>query len=193
MMKRCAWAGSDPLYVDYHDREWGVPEHRDRRLFEMLILEGAQAGLSWLTILRKRPGYRKAFSGFDPRKVARFDQRKVTRLLQDPVSERSRHMIQAAIANARAVLVIQREFGSFDRFIWQFVAGLPLVNRRRSLKAIPASTEQSGAMSRELKRRGLNFVGPTICYAFMQATGMVNDHVTSCFRWRQLLSELDPS
>ena len=184
--KRCAWAGSDPLYVDYHDREWGVPQHRDRRLFELLVLEGAQAGLSWLTILRKRRNYRKAFSGFDPAKVARYDKRSVERLMRDEGLVRNRAKIESAIRNARAFLEIRREFRTFDRFLWSFGDGLPVINRWRSISEIPASTELSTALSRELKKRGMSFVGPTICYAFMQAVGMVNDHTTDCFRYRDL-------
>jgi len=184
--KRCAWAGSDLLYVEYHDREWGVPQHRDRRLFEMLILEGAQAGLSWLTILRKRQNYRKAFSGFDPAKVARYDKRSVERLMSDAGIVRNRAKIASAIRNARAFLEIRREFRTFDRFLWKFVDGTPVINHWRSVAEIPPSTELSTALSRELKKRGMNFVGPTVCYAFMQAVGMVNDHTTDCFRYREL-------
>jgi DNA-3-methyladenine glycosylase I len=185
-MVRCEWAGSDPLYVAYHDQEWGVPLHDDRRLFEMLILEGAQAGLSWITILRKRPAYRKAFDGFDPRKVARFDARRRARLLLDPGIVRNRLKIEAAVTNARAFLEIQQEFGSFDTYIWRFTGGRPLTNRRRSIKEVPARTAESDSMSKELKSRGFRFVGSTICYAFMQATGMVNDHVVPCFRYREV-------
>ena len=177
---RCSWCGTDPLYVKYHDEEWGVPLHDDRRLFEMLILEGAQAGLSWITILRKRPAYRKAFDNFDPRKVARYDARKKRALLADAGIVRNRLKIDAAMTNARAFLDVQKEFGSFDRYIWQFVGGKPLVNRRRTMKDVPARTAESDAMSQDLKKRGFRFVGSTICYAFMQATGMVNDHVASC-------------
>jgi DNA-3-methyladenine glycosylase I len=185
-MVRCEWAGSDPLYVAYHDQEWGVPLHDDRRLFEMLILEGAQAGLSWITILRKRPAYRKAFDGFDPRKVARFDARRRARLLLDPGIVRNRLKIEAAVTNARAFLEIQQEFGSFDTYIWRFTGGRPLTNRRRSIKEVPARTAESDSMSKELKSRGFRFVGSTICYAFMQATGMVNDHTVDCFRYREV-------
>jgi DNA-3-methyladenine glycosylase I len=185
--RRCAWAGSDPLYLRYHDREWGVPQRRDRRLFEMLILEGAQAGLSWLTILRKRKGYRKAFAGFDPRKVARFDRRKIESLLRDEGIVRNRLKVLAAVTNAKVFLEIQDECGGFQRFVWGFVGGEPIVNRWRSVKQIPASTAESDALSKELRRRGMKFVGSTICYAFMQATGMVNDHTTDCFRYRELL------
>ena len=181
-MNRCAWCGRDPLYVKYHDEEWGVPLHDDRRLFEMLILEGAQAGLSWITILRKRPAYRKAFDRFDARKIARYTAAKKRALLNDPGIVRNRLKIDAAITNARAFLDVQREFGTFDKYIWQFVGGAPIVNRREGLKDIPARTLESDAMSRDLKKRGFKFVGSTICYAFMQATGMVNDHVATCVR-----------
>ena len=185
--KRCAWAGSDPLYLAYHDREWGTPVHRDRKLFEMLVLEGAQAGLSWLTILKKRDNYRKAFCGFDAEKVARFDRRQIARLLEDPGIVRNRAKVEAAVGNARVLLSIRDKYKTFNRFCWQFVDGRPLVNRWRSVRSIPARTERSEAMSRELVRRGMKFVGPTICYAFMQATGMVNDHTVSCFRRAELI------
>ena len=177
---RCSWAGTDPLYVKYHDEEWGVPLHDDRRLFEMLILEGAQAGLSWITILRKRPAYRKAFDNFDPTKVAAYDARKTRALLADAGIVRNRLKIDAAITNARAFLDVQKAFGSFDAYIWQFVGGAPIDNRRRTMADVPARTPESDAMSQDLKRRGFRFVGSTICYAFMQATGMVNDHVSGC-------------
>jgi len=177
---RCSWAGTDPLYVKYHDEEWGVPLHDDRRLFEMLILEGAQAGLSWITILRKRPAYRKAFDNFDPKKVARYDARKRRALLADAGIVRNRLKIESAISNARACLDVQKAFGSFDAYIWQFVGGAPIDNRRRTMADVPARTPESDAMSTDLKRRGFRFVGSTICYAFMQATGMVNDHVAGC-------------
>ena len=177
---RCAWAGTDPLYVRYHDEEWGKPLHDDRRLFEMLILEGAQAGLSWITILRKRPAYRKAFDNFDPKKVARYDARKKRALLADAGIVRNRLKIDAAVTNARAFLEVQKEFGSFDAYIWQFVGGSPADNRPRDMRDVPARTPQSDAMSKDLKKRGFKFVGSTICYAFMQATGMVNDHVQGC-------------
>jgi len=179
---RCAWAKSD-LDILYHDREWGVPEHDDRKLFEFLILEGAQAGLSWATILRKRENYRAAFAGFDPEKVARFDRRKQERLMLDPGIVRNRLKIDAAIRNAKAFLKVQEEFGSFDAFIWRFVDGRP---RRNLGTKVPATTAESDAMSKELKRRGFTFVGSTICYAFMQAIGMVNDHPTTCFRYSQI-------
>ena len=172
--------------VRYHDKEWGVPVHNDRRLFEFLILEGAQAGLSWETVLKKRPAYRKAFDNFDARKITRYTAGKVKRLLANPGIIRNRLKIKAATQNARAFLVVQKEFGSFDRYIWQFVGGKPIVNRRRSLKDIPAHTPASDAMSRDLKQRGFTFVGSTICYAFMQAVGMVNDHMTQCFRYKQV-------
>ena len=186
MPTRCEWTGEDLLYIAYHDLEWGAPVHDDRRLFEFLILEGAQAGLSWSTILRKREGYRRAFAGFDPGKVAQFDQGRVEELMADPSIVRNRRKIEAAIANARAFLAIQEEFGSFDAYVWRFVGGAPVQNRRRSLAELPAQTPVSLAMSRDLIRRGFRFVGPTICYAFMQAVGMVNDHVVSCFRHAEL-------
>jgi DNA-3-methyladenine glycosylase I len=185
-IQRCGWSTSDPLYLEYHDKEWGTPVHDDRKLFEMLILEGAQAGLSWITILRKRENYRKAFDRFHAERIARYDQRKVRQLLSDDGIVRNRLKIEAAIANAKAFLAVQKEFGSFDRYIWQFVGGKPRVNRRRTLKQIPPETRESDAMSRDLKERGFRFVGSTICYAFMQAVGMVNDHITSCFRHRGL-------
>jgi DNA-3-methyladenine glycosylase I len=177
---RCAWAGTDPLYVKYHDEEWGRPLHDDRRLFEMLILEGAQAGLSWITILRKRPAYRKAFDNFDPKKVARYDAKKTRALMADAGIVRNRLKIDSAVTNARAFLDVQKEFGSFDAYIWSFVGGQPIDNRRRAMKDVPARTPESDAMSKDLKKRGFRFVGSTICYAFMQATGMVNDHVAGC-------------
>jgi DNA-3-methyladenine glycosylase I len=181
-LTRCAWAGSDPLYIQYHDEEWGVPVHDDRHFFEMLILEGAQAGLSWITILRKRARYREVFAGFDPQKVARFSSAKVDRLLEDPGIVRNRLKVAGAIRNARAFLDVQREFGSFDAYVWRFVDGKPLRTVRRNLKQVPATTPESDAMSRDLKRRGFTFVGSTICYAFMQATGLVDDHIAGCFR-----------
>jgi DNA-3-methyladenine glycosylase I len=182
---RCRWA-TNRLAIEYHDREWGVPQHDDRVLFEFLILEGAQAGLSWDTILRKRENYRAAFAGFDPRRVARFDQRKAKALLGNEGIIRNRLKIDSAISNARAFLQIQKDFGSFDRYIWQFVGGKPKVNAWRSGQRLPASTAESDAMSKNLKKRGFNFVGLTICYAFMQAVGMVNDHVVECFRYKTL-------
>jgi DNA-3-methyladenine glycosylase I len=178
---RCAWASGD-LSIRYHDEEWGVPVHDDRTLFEFLILEGAQAGLSWNTILNKRENYRKAFSQFNPQKVARYDRRKMEQLLRDPGIVRNKLKIASAVANAKALLAVQKEFGSFDRYIWQFVDGKPRRNSPKSLQHVPARTPESDAMSQDLKRRGFNFVGSTICYAFMQAVGMVNDHVVDCFR-----------
>jgi len=183
---RCAWAKNDPLYVDYHDREWGVPVRDDRLLFEFLMLEGAQAGLSWLTILRKREGYRTAFAGLDPAAVARFGQTDVERLLADPGIVRNRLKIESAIHNARAFLRVQEEFGSFSEYVWRFVDGETIQNRWRSIAEVPAKTAESESLSRDLKKRGFRFVGSTICYAHMQATGMVNDHTTDCFRWAEL-------
>lgn len=184
--RRCLWAGTDPLSVAYHDREWGVPVHNERKLFEMLILEGAQAGLSWITILRKRKNYRKAFDRFDPHIVARYSARKIAKLLSDEGIVRNRLKITSTVSNARAFLAIQREYGSFDAYIWQFVGGAPLLNRRRTMSELPARTPESDAMSKDLRRRGFSFVGSTICYAFMQATGMVNDHLTSCHRYKKV-------
>ena len=183
---RCGWSVSDPLYIEYHDEEWGVPLHDDRRLFEMLILEGAQAGLSWITILKKRENYRKAFDRFNAKKIAGYDARKKRELLSNPGIVRNRLKIDATISNARAFLAVQKEFGSFDAYIWQFVGGKSLQNRRRSLKDIPPKTPESDAMSKDLKARGFRFVGSTICYAFMQAVGMVNNHITPCYRHTQL-------
>ncbi len=183
---RCPWCGSDPLYIAYHDAEWGVPVHDDTRLFEFLILEGAQAGLSWLTILKKREHYRRAFAGFDAASVARYGADDIARLAADPGIVRNRLKIEAAIRNARALLAIREQHGSLDNFLWQFVDGQPVQNRWRTLQEVPASTTQSERMSRELRRLGCNFVGPTICYALMQATGMVNDHLVACFRHGQL-------
>ena len=184
-LKRCAWATSEPN-ISYHDREWGVPVHDDRLLFEFLILEGAQAGLSWETILKKRENYRKAFAGFDPARVARFDQQRIERLLSNPGIVRNRLKISSTVSNARAFLKVQNEFGSFDTFIWQFVNGHPRKNAWRSMKQLPAQNAESAAMSKELIRRGFRFVGSTICYAFMQAVGMVNDHLVDCFRYREI-------
>lgn len=185
--RRCEWVDPrEPLYVEYHDREWGVPSHDDGHLFEMLVLEGAQAGLAWVTILRKREGYRRAFAGFEAEKVARFDRRKVERLLRDPGIVRNRAKVEAAVANARGVLAVRDEFGTLDRYLWGFVDGHPIRNRWRTLAEIPAQTEESVAISKDLKRRGFRFVGPTICHAFMQAVGMVNDHVMRCFRYREV-------
>ena len=182
MTTRCPWAGSDPLYLRYHDSEWGVPVHDDLHFFEMLVLEGAQAGLAWITILRKREGYRDAFDGFDPAVVARYDDRRVETLLGNPAIVRNRLKVGSAVANARAFLRVQEEHGSFDRYVWRFVDGRPRQNRWRSMDEVPAETPESRALSRDLKRRGFRFVGPTICYAFMQATGLVNDHLVDCFR-----------
>jgi DNA-3-methyladenine glycosylase I len=184
--KRCGWAGTDPLYVAYHDAEWGVPLHDDHALFEFLVLEGAQAGLSWSTILRKRDAYRRAFDRFDPEKVARYNKRKVSALLADAGIVRNRAKIESAIKNARAFLKVQEEFGSFDAYQWRFVDGRPIQNRRRAIREIPASTVQSDAMSKDLKSRGFTFVGSTIIYAHMQAVGMVNDHLLDCFRYREV-------
>ena len=184
---RCAWAGNDAAYQAYHDDEWGVPLHDDRALFEFLVLEGAQAGLSWITILRKRAAYRTAFDQFDAGKIARYDGNKIESLMQDAGIVRNRLKIQSAVINAGKFLEAQEEFGSFDAFIWQFVEGRPVQNHWRTLADIPAETLQSKAMSRELGRRGFKFVGPTICYAYMQATGMVNDHTMDCYRYPELL------
>ena len=178
---RCPWAGEKPHMIRYHDREWGRPVHNDRRLFEMLILEGAQAGLTWDTILRRREGYRTAFAGFDPRKVARFTVGKKRRLLKDEGIIRNRLKIDAAVTNAQAFLVVQKEFGSFDRYVWQFVGGKPKLNRRRAMADVPATSPESDALSKDLKKRGFRFVGSTIVYAFMQAVGMVDDHLNGCF------------
>ena len=186
MPVRCEWAGDDPLYVDYHDSEWGLPSRDDRHLFEMLILEGAQAGLSWLTILRKRPNYLQAFDGFDPKAVACYDDSKVAALLEDPGIVRNRLKIASAIQNAAAFLGVQQEFGSFHAYAWSFVGSSPKKNAWTSLGELPAKTPESEAMSKDLIKRGFRFVGPTICYAFMQATGMVNDHAVSCFRYDQV-------
>jgi len=179
---RCAWAGSDPEMIRYHDDEWGVPSHDDRHLFEMLILEGAQAGLSWSTILRKRAAYRRAFNAFDPKKVARYDAAKRRSLMRDAGIVRNRLKIDGAVRNARAFLDVQQEFGSFDKYIWQFVGGAPKISRPRSMKDVLATTPESDAMSRDLKKRGFTFVGSTICYAFMQAVGLVDDHMVTCFK-----------
>ena len=186
MQNRCAWCGSDPLYTAYHDEEWGVPVHDDRLLYEFLVLEGAQAGLSWLTILKKRENYRQAFHGFDCARVAAYAEQDVARLLADPGIVRNRRKIESAIRNARAVLKIQEEYGSLDSYLWRYVDGMPRQNAWPTLAEVPVSTAAAARMSRDLKRRGCNFVGPTICYAFMQAVGMVNDHTTDCFRHAQL-------
>lgn len=186
IIPRCVWAGSDPLYRDYHDREWGVPVHDDRLLFEFLILEGAQAGLSWITILRKREAYRSAFAGFDPAVVATFDGTRQAELLANAGIVRNRLKIAATIGNARAFLAVQEEFGSFDTYLWRFVDGKPIQGAWDSIAQVPASTPVSDALSRDLQKRGFRFVGGTICYAFMQAVGMVNDHTTDCFRRQEL-------
>jgi DNA-3-methyladenine glycosylase I len=186
LTKRCAWAATGPLETAYHDTEWGVPLHDDRRLFEFLILEGAQAGLSWSTILRKRDAYRRAFHAFDPDRVARFDSRRMRALLSDEGIVRNRLKLESAVRNARAFLSVQAAFGSFDAYVWPFVDGEAVRNAWKSPAQVPASTPQSDALSKDLKARGFNFVGSTICYAFMQAVGMVNDHVVGCFRWKQL-------
>ncbi len=185
MPARCKWASS-PALVDYHDHEWGVPLHEEERLFEMLTLEGAQAGLSWEIVLRKREGYRKAFAGFDPQKVSRFTPRRIETLLRDKSIVRNRLKVESTVNNARAFIQVQGAFGSFDRYLWAFVDGKPIVNRYRSLRDLPAQTPLSGQLSRDLKQRGFRFVGPTVCYAFMQAVGMVNDHTTRCFRYKPL-------
>ncbi len=184
-IRRCDWARTD-LSIAYHDQQWGVPTHDDRILFEFLILEGAQAGLSWETILNKRDGYRRAFADFDPARVARFTKRDITRLLKDPGIVRNRLKIDSAITNAQCFLDVQKAHGSFDAYIWQFVDGKPILNRHKTLKDVPATTAQSDAMSKALKKRGFRFVGSTICYAYMQAMGLVNDHTTDCFRHKQL-------
>ena len=186
MKKRCAWCGSDPLYRAYHDDEWGVPVHDDRRLFEFLVLEGAQAGLSWLTILKKRENYRKAFHAFDCERIARYTDADVARLLADAGIVRNRLKIASAIQNARSVLAIQEAYGSLAAYLWRYVDGVPRQNAWGSMAEIPARTELSDAMSRDLKKRGCTFVGSTICYAFMQAVGMVNDHTTDCYRHREI-------
>lgn len=184
--KRCPWARLNALQAEYHDREWGVPVHDDRRLFEFLLLEGAQAGLSWNTILMKRENYRKAFAGFDPRRIARFGRREKMALLNNTGIVRNRLKIAAAVTNAARFLDVQREFGSFDRYVWRFVGGQPRRNSWKRSQQVPASTAESDALSRDLRKRGFRFVGSTICYAFMQATGMVNDHLTRCFRHGQV-------
>jgi DNA-3-methyladenine glycosylase I len=188
MIKRCEWAGSDPLYQAYHDTEWGVPVFEDRILFEFLILEGAQAGLSWSTILRKRENYRKAFDNFDAIKIAQYQKTKIEELLANPGIVRNKLKINATIQNARAFLEIQKKYGSFSNYIWQFTKGKPIINSWKSLKELPAKTAESDAMSKDLKKHGFSFVGSTICYAFMQAVGMVNDHVVDCFRYQKIKS-----
>ena len=190
MTNRCAWAGTDPLYVAYHDQEWGVPVSDDRILFEFLILEGAQAGLSWSTILKKRNHYRIAYDNFDPARIATYDTQKIATLLEDPGIVRNRLKVEASVTNARAFLQVQAEFGDFATYIWQFTDGKPRHNAWKSLAQIPAQTEESRRMSKDLLKRGFRFVGPTICYAFMQAVGMVNDHTTNCFRYAELGGKL---
>jgi DNA-3-methyladenine glycosylase I len=187
MMNRCEWAGDDPLYVEYHDKQWGVPLHDDQALFEMLILEGAQAGLSWRTILVKRENYQAAFDQFDPAIVATYDERKIQDLLNNPGIVRNKLKVRSAVTNARAYLDVQDEFGSFDKYIWGFVDHQPIVNQWRAMQQIPAKTPKAEAMSKDLKKRGFKFVGPTICYALMQSIGMVNDHTVDCFRYQQIL------
>jgi DNA-3-methyladenine glycosylase I len=189
MRQRCKWAaGTDPLYVRYHDTEWGTPLHDDRKLFELLILEGAQAGLSWIIILKKRQNYRKAFDGFDPNKIARYDSNKIEELLSNKGIIRNKLKIKSAVQNARAFLSVQKEFGSFDAYIWDFVCAKPIKNAWKTPEEIPSKTKESIAMSNDLKKKGFNFVGPKICYAFMQAVGMVNDHTIDCFRYHEILS-----
>jgi DNA-3-methyladenine glycosylase I len=186
MRNRCKWAGTDPIYIAYHDTEWGVPLHEDHKLFEFLVLDGAQAGLSWITILKKRQNYRQAFDHFNPQKIACYDSRKVNQLLSNPGIIRNKLKIEAAVLNARAFLSIQNEFGSFDAYIWQFVGGRTRKNRWKTIYEIPAYSDESKAMSNDLKKRGFKFVGPTICYAFMQAAGMINDHTLDCFRYNEV-------
>jgi DNA-3-methyladenine glycosylase I len=186
--KRCAWVGAgDPLLVEYHDHEWGVPVHSERKHFEVLVLSGAQAGLNWSLVLKKREGYRRAFDNFDPQKVGRYSESRILRLLSDPDIIRNRMKIEAAVRNARAFLKVQKEFGKFDAYCWQFVGGRPRLNRWKSTRQIPATTPQSEALSKDLKRRGFSFVGQTVAYAYMQAVGMVNDHLVDCFRYREVL------
>ena len=182
----CGWAGTDQLYIAYHDKEWGVPVHDDRKIFEFLVLESAQAGLSWITILRKRENYRQAFAGFDPVKVAQFDSKKVEELLQNPGIIRNRKKIESAINNAQRFLEVQKEFGSFDKYIWSFTGGRQLVNAWKDLSQLPATSPESDKLSKDLKQRGFKFLGSTTCYSHMQATGMVNDHITCCFRYKQV-------
>jgi DNA-3-methyladenine glycosylase I len=183
---RCGWSTNDPLYIKYHDEEWGVPCHNDRKLFEMLILEGFQAGLSWITILKKRKNFKKAFDNFDPKKIIKYDSKKINQLMKDEGIIRNKLKINAAMINAKCFLEVKKEFGSFDKYIWQFVNGKPKINKFKTLKDVPAKTVESDAMSKDLKKRGFKFVGSTICYAFMQATGMVNDHIKGCFRYPEL-------
>jgi len=183
---RCAWCGEDPLYVKYHDEEWGVPVHEDRTLFEKITLEGAQAGLSWITILKKRENYRKAFDNFDVKKISKYNEKKIAELLENPGIVRNKLKINSTINNAKAFMAVQKEFGTFDNYIWQFTNNTTLVNKHNHLGDLPAETNISKAMSKDLKKRGFKFVGPTICYAFMQAMGMVNDHVVNCFRYKEV-------
>ena len=185
-MNRCEWCGTDPLYVKYHDEEWGVPSHNDRHLFEMLILEGAQAGLSWSTILKKRNNYKKAFNNFDIKKIAKYDSKKVKELLSNAGIVRNKLKINSAIQNANAFLEIRKEFKSFDKYIWRFVDDKQIKNKFKTIKELPAKTKESDEMSKDLKKRGFNFVGSTICYAFMQAIGMTNDHIVECHKWKHL-------
>jgi len=185
-INRCKWSVSDPIYIKYHDKEWGAPVHNDRKLFEMIILDGAQAGLSWLTILRKRENYRKAFDNFDPKKVAMYDKRKIAQLLKNAGIIRNKLKVESSVTNAQAFLKVREEFRTFDRYIWQFVNGKTIVNSWKDLKQVPAFTKESDAMSKDLKNRGFKFVGSTICYAFMQAAGLVNDHTIDCFRYKEL-------
>lgn len=186
MKIRCPWAKEDPLIIEYHDKEWGIPVHDDNLLFEFLVLEGAQAGLSWITVLKKRENYRKAFDNFDPTKIAHYNEKKIEELMDNPGIIRNRRKITSAVANAKAVLEIQREFGSFDSYIWQFVGGKPIQNKWKTMTDVPSFTVESQEMSKDLKKRGFKFVGPTICYAFMQAVGMVNDHIKDCFRYSEI-------
>jgi len=188
---RCEWGTVSQLYIDYHDNEWGVPVHDDRMLFEFLVLEGAQAGLSWETVLKKRENYRKAFNNFDPVKVSRYGDKKIEALMGNKGIIRNRLKIASAVNNAKRFLEVQKEFGTFDAYIWQFVNGKPITNRFKSMQEIPATTKESDAMSKDLKKRGFKFVGPTICYAHMQATGMVNDHVVGCFRYKEIKKIVD--
>ena len=186
MKRSCDWPGDDPLMIEYHDTEWGLPVHDDRKLFEFLVLDAAQAGLSWRTVLKKRENYRKAFRQFDPEKVARFKTRDIERLLGDPGIIRNRLKVESAVANAKAMIEVQKEFGSFDRYIWGFTGGKTVKNKWKKLEQLPAESEESRAMSRDIKKRGFKFCGPVICYAFMQAAGMVNDHLVHCFRYREV-------
>jgi len=188
MKKRCAWVSDDDLYIEYHDKEWGVPQYDDQKLFELLILEGAQAGLSWYTILKKRENYRQSFDQFDAKKISGYTDKKIQELLNNPGIVRNKLKIESTVRNAKIFLDIQKEYGSFKKYIWSFVDGKPIVNKFKALKELPAKTEISDKMSKDLKKRGFNFVGSTICYAFMQAVGMVNDHTVDCFRYNQVLS-----